>query len=64
MKEVKFQGMSFTVPQWAKWITQNAYGQIRVWEVEPLKIKNGWNFVSGRTKVVFYPSAAMVKEEI
>jgi hypothetical protein len=42
MKKVKFNGREYTVPDYAKWITQDAYGCIRVFRNEPHADRTIW----------------------
>ena len=39
-KTVRFQGITWEVPDWAHWITQDCYGSIMIWESEPRQVHN------------------------
>lgn len=63
MKEVTFQGIQYSVPDWANWIAQDAYGVIRVYSTQPWIDGNRWRS-AGNEMVVGGASAPMVKEAI
>lgn len=63
MKIIEFQGISYEVPDWAKWIAQDGLGAIRVYSSQPSQCGNGWVSV-GAVRVVGGARAPMVLEAI
>lgn len=62
-KTVHFQGINYQVPDWARWIAQDANGTIKVFGSEPKKL--GEAYVSlGANLVICQVGAPMVLERI
>ena len=47
MKTVTFRGNEYTVPDWAKYITQDDHGPIWAWEESPEFDMGEWWKISG-----------------
>lgn len=64
MKKVEFQGVTFEVPNWARWIAQDADGSVYVYEKEPKPTAAGWHSSGGTVENVILTSAPCVLKEI
>lgn len=60
---VVLQGMHYEVPDWARWITQDAQCRVVVHEDEPQAYGHVWGSF-GRSREVGGPAAPMVKQAI
>ncbi len=64
MKTVEFQGMMLEVPDWARWIAQEACGAIYAFETKPKKICEGWDYIGGRAVIIIRTNAPCILREI
>lgn len=55
MKTVEFNGQKFEVPEWARYITMDDYGEIVVWNVPPQRLERMYVAIyapSSRSQIV------------
>lgn len=63
MKTVNFQGIDYQVPDWARWIAQDANGTIKVFQAKPTQIGPIYGSLS-LSQVLSGPGAPMVLMEV
>lgn len=63
MKSVTFQGVDYEVPDWARWITQDAKCRVVAHEDEPTAYDHVWGSF-GCSREVGGTAAPMVKQAI
>jgi hypothetical protein len=53
MKPALYKGITYNVPEWAKWLAEDFDGGLYAYELKPSSSEGGWNaFNGGRWKFV------------
>lgn len=63
-KQVVFQGISYDVPDWARYIAQDGHATITVHENPPTRFATQWHALQGRWDVLSGCGAPMVCVEV